>query len=141
MEEELSGEQSFSDNESTSPQSNFGKYLDLICPYYLSYGMSWEEFWYSSLDRLGVYWQKHQFEIEARNQELWLQGLYIRSAVASCMDSKNSKYPSKPHRITEMTDMEKELENKRRVEELRNALLEHKRRWDAKHKELKRDDR
>lgn len=136
MEEDLSGEKSFSIANAIAPQSEFGKYLDLICPYYLSYGMSWEEFWHSSLDRLGFYWQKHQFDVEARNQEMWLQGLYIRSAVASCLDNK-AKYPTKPNRITQMTEAEKEAENKRKVEELRAALMDHKRRWDAKHKELK----
>ena len=78
MEEDISGT-SFSDIDLESPQSEYGKYLDTICPYYLMYGMSWDEFWYESLDRLGVYWQKYQFEIEARNQETWLQGIYIKA--------------------------------------------------------------
>ena len=99
------------------------------------YGMSWEEFWYSSIERLEFYWQKHQFDIEQRNQEMWLQGLYIRMAVASCMDAKGrAKYPDKPQRITEMTEAEREYENKRKVEEIRNMLIEHKRRWDVKQK-------
>lgn len=55
-------------------------------------------------------------------------------AVASCMDAKHAKYPDKPQRITEMTDYEQEAENQRKVAEIRNTLLEHKRRWDAKHK-------
>jgi hypothetical protein len=96
--------------------------------------MTWDEFWYSPIERLAFYWQKNQFDIERHNQEMWLQGLYIRSAVASCLDGKKNKYPDKPHRITEMTEAEQELENKRKVEELKNALMEHKRRWDAKHK-------
>ena len=133
MEEDLSGESSFSDIDLDAPHSEFGKFLDLACPYYLMYGMSWDEFWYSSLDRLEFYWQKHQFDVESRNQEMWLQGLYIRMAVASCMDSKHAKYPDKPQRITELTDAEQDAENKRKVAEIRNALMEHKRRWDAKH--------
>lgn len=96
--------------------------------------MTWDEFWHSSLDRLEAYWQANQYSKERRNQELWLQGLYIRIAVASCLDSRKNKYPEKPQRITEMTKMEKEAENKRMVSELREALMAHKRRWDAKHK-------
>ena len=141
MEEDVSGESSFSDINLDAPRSEFGKYLDQICPYYMLYGMSWDEFWHSSLDRLGFYWQKHQFDIEKRNQELWMQGLYIRMAVASCLDGKRAKYPDKPQRITELTEMEKELENQRKVNELRNALMEHKRRWDAKHKGVEAGDR
>ena len=133
MEEDLNGARSFSDVDLDAPQSEFGKYLDQVCPYYMSWGMTWDEFWYQSIDRLQAYWQANQFSIERRNQELWLQGLYIRSAVASCLDKK-FKYPDKPQRITEMTEAEQEAENKRKVEELRNMLLEHKRRWDAKQK-------
>ena len=99
----------------------------------MNYGMTWDEFWFGSIDRLEGYWQKHQFEVEQRNQELWMQGLYIRLAVASCLDSKN-KYPDKPYRITEMTEIEKEAENRRKVEQLRAQLIGIKQRWDAKHK-------
>lgn len=97
------------------------------------YGMTWDEFWYESLDRLEAYWQKRQFEIEARNQELWLQGLYNKVAIASALDKKN-KYPEKPQRITEMTDAEKDAETKAKVEQLRAQLMEIKRRSDDRNK-------
>lgn len=105
-----------------------------MCPYYMMYGMSWDEFWYSPTERLVFYWQQHQYEIESRNQELWLQGLYIRVAVASCLDSKNIRYPDKPQRVTELTEIEQEIENKQKVNRLRDILMEHKRIWDEKHK-------
>ena len=95
--------------------------------------MTWVEFWHESIERFHEYWQMHQFAIEQRNQELWLQGLYIRSAIASCLDNKN-KYPDRPQRITEMTEIEKDAENKRKVEQLRQQLIGIKARWDAKHK-------
>lgn len=133
MEEDLSGASSFSDVDLNAPQSEFGKYLDQICPYYMSWGMTWDEFWHESLDRLQAYWQANQFSIERRNQELWLQGLYIRSAVASCLDKK-FKYPEKPQRITEMTEDEQVAENRRKIDHMRAVLEEHKRRWDANHK-------
>ena len=104
-----------------------------MCPYYMMYGMTYDEFWYESLDRLEAYWQKHQYEIEAKNQELWLQGLYNRAAVASALNKKN-KYPDKPQRITELSKAEQEAENRRKVEELREMLLTRKRRWQEKQK-------
>ena len=133
MEEGLSEEKPFSDIDLDSSQSQYGKYLDQICPYYISWGMTWDEFWYESLDRLQAYWQANQFGIERRNQELWLQGLYIRSAVASCMDKK-FKYPEKPQRITAMTEDEQAAEDRRKIDHMRAVLAERKRRWDAKHK-------
>lgn len=99
------------------------------------YGMSWEEFWFESIDRFYGYWQRYQFDIERRNQELWLQGLYIQDAVASVLDMKHRvKYPDKPHRLTPMTEAEKEAEKKRRVDDMRQHLNEMKRRWDTSHK-------
>ena len=139
METELSGG-SVSSTDDTPQEFSFARYLDTICPYYLSYGMTWDEFWYGSLDRLAAYWQAHQFSIESRNQEMWLQGLYIRLAVASCMDKK-FKYPDKPHRLTAMTEAEQDAENKRKVEQMRQQLLEIKARWDAKHKGDETSDR
>ena len=132
MEEDISGT-SFSDTDLNEPRTSFADYLDTICPYYLMYGMTWDEFWNGSLDRLPAYWQKHQFEIEARNQELWLQGLYNKIAIAAALDKRN-KYPEKPQRITEMTDAEKDAEAKARVAKLKEQLLEIKRRSDERNK-------
>lgn len=126
---------SFSDTDLDASQSDFTEYLDTICPYFMHYGMTWQEFWFESIDRLHDYWQKNQFDIERRNEELWLQGLYIQEAVAAVFDTKHRvKYPDKPHRITEKTEAEKETENKRKVEQMREQLMDIKRRWDAKHK-------
>lgn len=62
-----------------------------------------------------------------------MQGVYIHAAIASCLDGKGrSKYPEKPYRITEMTDIEREAENKRKVERMREILMEHKRRFDMR---------
>ena len=100
------------------------------------YGMSREEFWYGSLDALADYWQMHQYAIEQRNQEIWMQAAYIRAAVASCFD-KRAKFPEKPYRITEMSEIEKEAENKRKIDDMREKLNEIKRRWDAKKERVK----
>lgn len=65
-----------------------------------------------------------------------MQGVYIMEAIATVMGGKNSKnkYPEKPHRITELTETEKDVETRKKVERLRANLNDIKRRWDAKHK-------
>ena len=133
METDVNGATSFSDIDLDAPQSQFGTYLDQLCPYAMAWGMSWSEFWFESLGRLHDYWQANQYSIERRNQELWLQGIYIHAAIASCLDSKGkSKYPDKPYRITEMTDAEREVENKRKIEKLREILNSHKEHFDMR---------
>jgi len=134
LEEDVNGAISFSDVDLDAPKSEFGKFLDLMCPYYMCYGMSYEEFWHLPIERLEFYWQKNQFDIERRNQEMWMQGLYIRIAVASCLDGRKFKYPDRPQRITELTELEQEIENNRKINQLRDVLMEHKRIWDEKHK-------
>lgn len=100
------------------------------------YGMSWDEFWYESIERYQHYWQMHQFNIERRNQELWLQGIYVQAAMAAVQDTKHrARYPEKPFRITELTEQEKEQEQRRKIEQLREQLLEIKRRSDARNKQ------
>ncbi len=95
--------------------------------------MTLDEFWNESIDRFAAYWQKGQYDIERRNQELWMQGAYIKLAIASAFNKKK-KYPDKALRITELSEMEKEAENKRKVEELRQVLMSHKRKWQEKQK-------
>lgn len=97
--------------------------------------MTWDSFWYEDINRLPFYWQKHQFDVEARNQELWMQGIYMQEAIAAVLDTKHQvKYPEKPHRVTEMTDAEKQAENRRKVERMREQLMEIKRRSDMRRK-------
>ena len=133
METDVNGATSFSDVDLEAPQSNFSKFIDIICPYFLMYGMTWDEFWNESIERLPVYWQMYQFNRERRNEELWMQGIYIQAAVATVLDHKHRvKYPEKPHRLTAMTEAEKEAENKKKVDRFREQLLEIKRRSDAR---------
>ena len=135
MEKAVNDAISFSNIDLEASQSQFGDYLDHICPYFLLWGMSWEAFWYGNLNRLFYYWQKNQYEIERKNQELWVQGMYFMEALASVNDTKHRvKYPDKPHRLTEMSDVEKEAEKRRRIEEMREQLDEAKWRWDANRK-------
>lgn len=97
--------------------------------------MTWDSFWFEDISRLPFYWQKHQFDVEARNQELWMQGIYMQEAIAAVLDTKHQvKYPDKPHRVTEMTDAEKQAENQRKVERMREQLMEIKRRSDMRRK-------
>ena len=134
METDVNGATSFSDIDLEAPQSQFGTYLDQLCPYAMAWGMSWSEFWYESLDRLHDYWQANQFSIERRNQELWLQGIYIHAAIAASFDKK-AKYPAQPYRITEMTEIEREADNKRKIDKLREFLNSHKQEFDKRHKD------
>ena len=80
--------------------------------------MSSKEFWDDDVELINAYYKAEQYRQVKLNNQLWLQGIYFRSAVASCL-SKGAKYPDKPMPLTEM-----EIENakKQRVEKLKQAL-------------------
>lgn len=114
--------------------------LDKLCPYYMMIGVSYDEFWNGDYTRLKYYEECHRLEIEKRNQELWLQGLYnyaaLTTALANAFAKKGShpkEYLDKPIRITPMNEDEKEQEKKKMVENFRSQLMTLDRRFTEKH--------
>ena len=100
------------------------------------YGMSRDEFWNGDLNGLYEHWQAYQFDMERRNYISWIAGMYVLDAIETAFDVKRQhKYPETPRRITKMTDAEKEEENRRKVEKMREQLLDIKRRFDARTKQ------
>lgn len=50
-------------------------------PYYLSIGMTCEQFWDDDVELVKFYREAWRLKQKARNQELWLQGAYIYEAI------------------------------------------------------------
>jgi predicted metal-dependent peptidase len=74
-----------------------------MCPYYIAIGMTMDEYWNASPYLVRYYREAHKMRIEQRNQELWLQGLYIYNAfgvvLANAFSKKGrtkEKYMEKP---------------------------------------------
>lgn len=94
--------------------------------------MSRGEYWHGDNDLPKVYREKHQYEMEQRNHELWLQGLYIYEALLCASPvfhdfAKNPKplpYREKPFDITQRAVEETEENKKEQAQELqKNHLL------------------
>ncbi|MGN0620558.1 MAG: hypothetical protein ACI4I9_01720 [Porcipelethomonas sp.] len=81
------------------------RYTDIFneCfPFYLSIGMTYEQFWEGD-STLPVFYRKaHKLKIRDEydriNYTCWLQGLYMQAAVSSCF-SRKSAYPEKPFEL------------------------------------------
>lgn len=123
--------------ESDTPISDM---LDKLCPYYMMLGVSYDEFWNGDGSRLKYYVEKHKLEIEKRNQELWLQGLYNYEALVVALANAFSKksapprqYPEKPFRLFPPSEEEKELEKKKMVDDFRAQLMMLDRKFTQKH--------
>ena len=125
------------EKESDTP---IGDMLDKMCPYYMMIGVSYDEFWNGDYTHLKYYLEKHKLEVEMRNQELWLQGLYFYDALATVVSnamtkkgSSQRKYPEKPYRITEKTEEEKQAEKQKMVDDFRAQLMALDRKFTQKH--------
>lgn len=60
-------------------------------PYYLSLGMSYDEYWMKEPSLVRAYREAEIFRQEQYNYNAWLQGLYVHRAVASSMSHLSSK--------------------------------------------------
>lgn len=50
-------------------------------PYYLSIGMSSEQYWDDDCELVKAYRKAEEIKTDKKNQELWLQGMYIYDAI------------------------------------------------------------
>lgn len=52
-----------------------------LCPIFMSYGMSYDEYWHSSPYRAKFYLKAHKLKVKQKDEELWMQGMYIYEAL------------------------------------------------------------
>jgi hypothetical protein len=100
------------------------KLFEHECPYYMSYGMSFDQFWYDSPWLAKFYRESYKLKIRYDNVFMWKQGMYIYEALCdvspilhafSKKGAKPLQYRSKPmsEEYKEMrTDKEKEISQK-----------------------------
>jgi len=93
----------------TKPSSLFAYQF----PFYLSYGMTYSQFWEEDSCLATYYREAHEISNRQHNQEMWVQGMYFLEAIGSIMD-KNHKYPDKPYALTQ--EEKEEREEQERVE-------------------------
>lgn len=70
-----------SELESSSHKLTLGEYIREICPYYLSIGVTWDEFWHGDYTRLKYYRKAHELKQQEANYNAWLQGAYFYEAL------------------------------------------------------------
>lgn len=95
--------------------------------------MTYEQFWNGDPCIAKYYRQAEEIKTERKNQELWLQGLYIYEAlcdvapIMQAMAKKGTKarpYPEQPYAITEKQRKRENDEKERRVAEKGKRMLE-----------------
>ncbi|WP_407453567.1 hypothetical protein [Methanobrevibacter sp.] len=90
--------------------------------------MSYEEYWNERPELVKAYRKAHEINLNRKNEELWMQGAYIRDAVASTVGSMFSKtpikYPEEPYPITQrQVESKREREARKKYERMK-AIME-----------------
>lgn len=98
-----------------------------VFPYYLAFGMSYEQFWYGSPELVIPYRRADEIRRRRRNEELWLAGMYTADALASTVGNMFSKqkyqYPSEPRPLTLDEALERrERQRKAKEEKIKAAF-------------------
>lgn len=96
-------------------------------PFYLSIGMTFEQYWDGDCCLVKYYRKAHEIKQQRRNQELWMMGLYVYEAISDIAPvlrafakkgTKAEPYPAEPFpRTVEEARARKEREERKRYEE------------------------
>lgn len=95
-----------------------------LCPIFMSYGMSYNDFWYGDITMTTFYLKAHKLKLKEKDAEFWKQGMYIYEAICDCSPilhpfSKATKplpYPEKPYSVKKEEEEQitkQQIENER----------------------------
>ena len=117
------------DGEITSPQKTFTEIFDEMFPIYLAMGMTWTQFWIDEPELAVAYRKSETIKRRRKNEELWLEGIYVAEALSATVGNMFSKgqkhqYPAEPFPITADEQQERrEREERNRMERMKAAFI------------------
>ena len=119
-----------------SPKNNKDKTLtetfDELFPYFLEMGMTYDLYWNDRVEIAKAYLKANQLKNKRINEEMWLQGIYVRHALLSTVGnmfvknkSKMNEYPKEPLPITQSEfEKMKEKQEKEKFEAMKNKMIQ-----------------
>lgn len=116
-----------SEDESLVESASLTKLFEKACPIYMSFGMSYHDFWYGPAFMTTFYKDAHKLRLRQQDENNWMLGMYVYEAILDCspilhaFSKKGTKplpYAEKPYlmeKLQEKTEAEKqqEIENER----------------------------
>ena len=103
-------------------------YLNKLCAYALSIGMTLKEYWEDDPALLLHYINAEEIRQRKLNNQLWLQGFYVYQAIGSLAPILNpfsKEHKARPYLKEPIPLTQKEIEEaeERRVEKVKNYLM------------------
>lgn len=98
--------------------------FDQVCPNYMSYGMTYEQFWCGDPWMVNAYKDAYILKRRIENENAWIAGAYVMQALTASLNnafSKTSmKYVKAPLDLFPKTRAEKNME----ITEAKNKVIE-----------------
>lgn len=108
--------------------------LDEACPSLVAMGMTPDEFWNGDTRNIRAYRKAHLIKRQLAEEEAWLHGLYVGSAIAAAL-SKDARYPEQPIGVfgsEEQAEAKAAAAQAREEAASRSRIEEFKQRWYAR---------
>ena len=124
----------FSEEGSKVERTSLTELFEKICPIYMSYGMTYNEFWYGSAYMVSFYRESYKLKLKQQDENNWMQGMYVYEALCKvspilhAFSKKGTKplpYADKPFLLDKIVPREKtqeEIERDRENERLKAMI-------------------
>ena len=122
-----------SGREGSLPSFTYTEKFYELFPYYLAIGMTPEQYWEQDCTLVKYYRKAEEIRNEKRNQELWLQGMYVYEAVCDVAPilhafakkgTKPTPYSAKPYPLNDRQIKRDEEEKQRKLAEKGKRFME-----------------
>ena len=129
----LSSTEGSGGDSTTAPLKTYTEKFHELFPYYLSIGMTEEQYWDRDSTLVVAYRKAEELKTNRKNQEMWLQGAYVYetlcrvSPVLHAFAKKGTKpvpYLAEPFAINEKQAERKEKEKAKKTFDRGKALME-----------------
>lgn len=116
----------FSEEGSKVERTSLTELFEKNCPIYMSYGMTYNEFWYGSAYMVSFYRESYKLKLKQQDENNWMQGMYVYEAlckvspVLHAFSKKGTKplpYAEKPFLMDKINPIEKTQEQIEREKE------------------------
>lgn len=114
----------FSEEKSRVEHTSLTEVFEKLCPIYMSYGMSYNDFWFGSPYMTKFYKEAHDIVVKKQDENNWMMGVYVYEALCdvspilhafSKRGTKPLPYRDKPLTYDENRDKTEE-EKEREIE-------------------------
>lgn len=107
-------------------RKTYAEQFEDACPYYLAIGMSFSDYWDGDCALVRYYRRADELREKRRNQELWLQGLYVHEAVSVALGNAFRKKGTRPQPYSDkpypVTVLERREQDERQYQERRARM-------------------